>query len=88
MKKIIVARGRDFKCHYHADLGGKMCEVTVWEIVRPTWKIFRCKYRSSYTFWVEDFDTIIEGVEKAVYRYLAEEDREKEIYKKWEREVK
>lgn len=83
MKKIIVARGREFVCRFYADLGGKMCEVSVSEIVRPTWRIFRCKYRSGYTFWVEDYSTILEGVEKAVYRYLAEEDRENKLIKLW-----
>ena len=88
MKKVIVARGRNFICHYNAIFGGKMCDVSIWEIVRPTWKIFRCKYRDGFSFWIENYETIAQGVEKAVYLYLAKEDREKAIIEKWKREGK
>ena len=61
-----------------------MCEVRIYEVIRPKWKIFRTKYRSYRLFRIKDFSTIREGVESRVNKYLHDEWKEQAIAAKWE----
>lgn len=81
---IVIRNNRTFECYCSSEYSGKMCEVMIYEVVRPKWKIFRTKYRSYRTFWIEDFSTIREGVESRVDKYLHDEWKEQAITAKWE----
>ncbi len=83
MVVVIEKEGRTFECRAYS-IGCAMCEVSIYEVVRPNWKIFRTKYRDTYYFSVDDFDTIKEGVEIGVEQLLKEELHAKEVAKKWE----
>lgn len=51
MKKVVVEKdSRTFECYANA-IGCAMCEVNIYEVVKPNWKIFRTKYRDSYSFF-------------------------------------
>lgn len=83
MKQIVTIEGRTFECHYGAELGGKMCGVNIFEVKRPKWKIFRTTYQDYRTFWVDDYETIQEGVRQMVMRFLAREQEANACYEKW-----
>lgn len=84
-KPVIVKRdNRIFECYCASKYNAKVCEVLIYEVVRPKWKIFRTKYRSFKAFWIDDFPTIREGVESRVDKYLHDEWKEQAITAKWE----
>ena len=83
-KKIkIVIDNRVFECAVVPELSGAMCGVSIDEVVRPNWFIFKKSYRGYRTFWVDDFNTIAEGVECMVKKYLADEAQALKIDNKW-----
>ena len=82
----IIFGGREFDVYLNSEFSGKMCTVSIYEVVRPNWKIFRTKYRAYKTFWISDFDTIKEGVYAMIDSYLIDEEEEKLIHEKWENE--
>lgn len=85
MKTIIVEKhNRKFICNIDSELGGAMCCVEIWEEVRPNWKFFKDKYCCSKSFWIADFNTILEGIVAMVDRYLEDEGCDKEVAKKWQ----
>lgn len=83
MKQIVTIEGRTFECHYGAELSGKMCGVNIFEVKRPKWKIFRTTYQDQCTFWVDDYESIQEGVRQMVMRFLAREQEANARYEKW-----
>ena len=83
MKITVVKQGRTFECYTSADLSGKMCTVNIYEVVRPTWKIFRTRYKDSRGFWVDDYDTLQEGIDKMLDTFLKWEQEEAERRMKW-----
>lgn len=83
MKKVVVEKeGLTFEC-YANPIGCAMCEVNIWEVVRPKWKIFRTKYQDSLSFFIDDFDSIAEGIESCVSQFLKREELEEERMRKW-----
>lgn len=86
MKKIIEMNGRTFECYYNAECGGRMCELAIWEVVRPKWLLFRTTYRKYVTFWVEDYETIHKGIVEMVKIFLDEEKIIDKLKKKWREE--
>jgi hypothetical protein len=84
MKRLpIVLNNRNFEVEVVPELRGSMVSVTIYEVTRPKWKIFRCSCRCYKTFWVTDYDTITEGVVSMVQKFLEEEVFEKGIILKW-----
>lgn len=83
MKITIVKRGRTFECYPSAECGGKMCSVNVWEVKRPNWKIFRTSYFGNRCFWIDDYESIQEGIEDIVGWLIRQEERDLEIAEKW-----
>ena len=79
----IIFGGREFKVYCYPDLNGKMCEVTIYEIVHPKRKCFKTKYRCYKTFWVSDFETIKQGIYAMIDNYIIDEQKEKSIQSKW-----
>ena len=84
MKKVIIEGcGRKFICEVEPELGGAMCRVSVWEEVRPNWKIFKNRYCCSKTFWVHDYEKIMNGVYDVIDSYLEDEGFDMSNYYKW-----
>jgi hypothetical protein len=84
MKRIsIVLDNRNFEVEVVPELSGDMVGVTIYEMTRPQWKIFRCSRRCYKTFWVGDYETITEGVVSMLKKFLEEDALEKGIMLKW-----
>lgn len=83
MKPIIYERGnRTFKVYVAPSCCG-LADVHIYEY-RPNAKIIKWAFRDSYSFWVEDFDTIEEGCRTKLAKFLKEEADRIAIAKKWE----
>lgn len=83
MKITIVRRGRTFECYPSAECSGKMCSVNVWEVKRPNWKIFRTSYFGSRCFWIDDYESIQEGIEDIVGWLIRKEEHDNARAEKW-----
>ena len=59
-----------------------LADVHIYEH-RPNGKIIKWVFRDSYSFWVEDFDTIEEGCRAKLAKFLNEEADRIAIAKKW-----
>jgi hypothetical protein len=79
----ILFGGREFEVYLSSECRGRMCEVSVWEVVHPNRKFFRTKYRCYKTFWISDFETIKEGIYSVIQSYLIDEEEENLIEAKW-----
>lgn len=79
----ILFGGREFEVYLSPEVSGKMCAVSIWEVVHPNRKIFRTKYRCYKSFWVSDFETIKEGVYAMIDSYIIDEQEENLIEAKW-----
>ena len=80
----IAENGRVFEAIV-GSMGCHLVEVTFYEVVRPTWKIFRTKFfpLGSRMFSVDDYENIIDGVRSCLLRVIAEEEHDKEVMEKW-----
>ena len=58
--------------------------VSVSEVVRPTWKIFRTRYIDRRLKFVEDFDCVEDAVNTAFLQIMLQEKKEEETRKKIE----
>lgn len=82
MKAIYFThKGREFKV-YVGSAGCGLADVHIYEH-RPN-KLIKWAFRDSYSFWVEDFDTIEEGCRSRLAKFLSEEADQLAIAKKWE----
>ena len=87
MAKIInITRGdRTFEVHAMVDPTCDFSiEYSVYEVVRPHWKFFRTTYLKHGWFFVSDFDTILDGLNKGLDDYLKQEAYENSCRKKIE----
>ena len=85
MKVTINHNNRTFEA-YVGGCGCNIVEVSFYEVVRPSWKIFRTTilpFHSSW-FFLEDFESIMAGVENCLTEGIAKESKEKISQKKWE----
>ena len=62
---------------------GLVAETHVREIVRPNWLIFRTRYIDSTAFFIDDYETILEGEVAMLDAILQKEKEEKERRQKW-----
>lgn len=78
--------GRTFEVVTVMEAGfcGSMAAAHIYEVVHPSWKIFRTRWLDTKNFWVSDYDTIAEGAEMMLCRLLDAEDKDKEVMEKWE----
>lgn len=76
--------GRTFEFDVYTDFGGIMVCYSIYEVVRPKWKIFRTRYCDDGSFWITDYDSIKEGLRAMLGHYLEEERFKAEIRKKFE----
>ena len=84
MKVTICNDNRTFEAYVNS-LGLGLAEVSFYEVVRPTWKIFRTKFFpfDSNTFFVDDYETILLAVQDCLRECLADEAHDKERVEKW-----
>lgn len=84
MKITICRNNRTFEAHVHSD-GMSLAEVSFYEVVRPSWKIFRTKFFPFHysSFFVQDYPTIMEAVQACLDKGFKIEAEEKEISEKW-----
>lgn len=84
MKVTICNDNRTFEAYVNS-LGLELAEVSFYEVVRPTWKIFRTKFFpfGSNTFFVDDYETILLAVQDCLRECLADEAHDKERVEKW-----
>lgn len=79
----IIFGGREFEVYLSPECNGRMCEVSVWEVIHPNRRLFRTKYRCYKTFWLSDFDSIKDGIYAILKDYLHDEEEENLIEAKW-----
>ena len=84
MKITICRNNRTFEA-YVGSIGTGIAEVSFYEVVRPSWKIFRTAFLPFHYsgFFVQDFPTITEAVQACLDKGLKIEAEEKEISEKW-----
>ena len=82
--KIYTIGNRTFECYVNPE-GSAMVSVAVWEVVRPTWIIFRTKYYNSKCFWIDDYDSIEMGVLASLQYFLDNEYEENIRIAKWQK---
>jgi hypothetical protein len=84
MKVTIRRDDRIFEAQV-TSIGTALAEITYYEVVRPTWKIFRTKFLpfGSKVVSVEDFDTIESAVRFGLCICLEVEAEQECIAKKW-----
>lgn len=85
MKVTICRNGRTFEA-YVSSIGFGMAEVSFYEVVRPSWKIFRTKFLpfNSASFYVSDYDSIAEAIECKLDNGFRIERAEKATEAKWQ----
>jgi hypothetical protein len=73
MVKIINKNygNKEFKLTVVSDLGDAIISVTIKELTRPNWKIFRYSYRVKKYRWLQDFESVEELIDDVVFDYLA-----------------
>ena len=81
---------RNFEiCVSPPQYGASMVEITTWEVVRPTWKIFRCRYFGSRTLWIADLQEqkidLREGIRRAIVSELRKQEEIEERYAEFDR---
>ena len=79
----VIFGGREFEVYLESQYSGSMCVVTIGEVVRPKWKIFRTKYRDTRSFWIGDYETIKQGMYATIDSYIKEEEEYAKRMAKW-----
>jgi hypothetical protein len=84
MKITITKNNKTFEA-YVTSIGCHIVEVSFYEVVRPSWKIFRTKFFSFYStyFFVDEFDTILEGVNDCLNTAFIVRQIDDDIANKW-----
>lgn len=83
MKRTYTMNNRTFDCYINP-LGKALIEVSVWEVVRPNWIIFRRKYMDTRSFFDTDYPSITLGVIAMIDKCIESEREEKARRAKWE----
>ena len=76
--------GKEYEIHTHQDFNGAMVCGNIYEVVHPTWKIFRTAYCKHFCFWISDFPTVREGVDFCFTDYIEDILQTQENYRKYE----
>ena len=85
MKVTITNNNKMFDIYVNS-IGCAMAEVSIYEVIRPNRKVFfRTKFFPFHTgsFFVNDFDTIMEGALSVLEKGYKEKNREEKIVEKW-----
>lgn len=84
MKITVCKDNRTFIANV-GSIGTGIAEVSFYEVVRPTWRIFRTNLLPFHSsgFFVQDFPTIVHAVQACLDKGFAIEAEQKEIAEKW-----
>jgi hypothetical protein len=91
IKTVTMAiNNRDFEIYVSPpQYAATMVEITIWEVVRPTWKILRCRYFGSRTIWLADIQEqkidLREGIRRAIVSELRKQEEIEERYAEFDR---
>ena len=80
---VIHVDNRTFELYISPSCVSGMAEVSIYEVVRPSWKIFRSRHFNGGSFWVEDYDTIADGAYDLLAYYLDKERSANKLAEKW-----
>lgn len=84
MAKITLDyKDRTFEIEVHPDFDGAMICCNIFEVVRPTNRFFRTKYRKHSCFWTSDFPSVLEGVKFCLADFVEEEETDRRNYEKF-----
>lgn len=83
MKATYCYKNREFEV-YGRRYGEVMFDVTIYEVVRPTWKIFRTKSSPFVDTWfcIDNYPSIDDAIKTLIAKRLVEEEKEVERSKK------
>ena len=84
MVKVIEKKygNKEFKLTVMTDVGGAVISVTIEELTRPNWKIFRYSYRGKKYRWLHEFESVADIIEDVMTDYLQSvADDQKQIEK-------
>lgn len=83
MTVILNRDNRTFEAY--VSMIGSIVEISFYEVIRPTWKIFRTKFFPFYStrFCAEDYNNIMDGIEICLTKGFREEALEQSIQNKW-----
>lgn len=84
MKVILNRDNRTFEAYVNMSYSN-IVDVSFYEVIRPTWKIFRTKFFPFYSTWfyIKDYNSIMDGVETCLTEGFHEEALEQSIENKW-----
>lgn len=74
---------KQYNCYVGQGCFSGSVEVLVYEY-RPNKKIHKEKSLDSKWFWLDDYDTIEEGVKTVLVQILAEQNHDLEMQRKWQ----
>ena len=76
--------GKEFKLTVSTDCGGAIISVSINELTRPNWKIFRYSWKCTKHRWLHNFESIADIVEDVMTDYLSSVKNDEEQRKKIE----
>lgn len=84
--KVIIKKDNRIFEAYVSSTYPNVVEVTFYEVVRPSWKIFRTNFFPFYSTWfaLSLFKTIESGIKFSLNKGLEEEAKEKLKMTKWQ----
>lgn len=84
-KVIIKTADRIFEA-YVSSTFPNVVDVSFYEVVRPSWKIFRTKFFPYYStnFYLSRFESVEEGIKFSLNQALAKEANEEIKMTKWQ----
>lgn len=75
-------RNFEIKMKKWGDLG-YFAKATVYEVVRPERKFFRCKHLGDYIYDLDNYDSLEEIAQMAVIRAMSQEECREKIKNMW-----
>lgn len=84
--KVIIKKDNRIFEAYVSSTFPNMVDVEFYEVVRPSWKIFRTKFFSFYSinFYISEFETIEDGIKFFLNKALTKEAEENAKMTKWQ----
>lgn len=84
--KVIIKKDNRIFEAYVASTFPNVVDVSFYEVIRPSWKIFRTKFFPFYStnFYLSRFESVEEGIKFSLNKALAKEKVANEKMTKWQ----
>lgn len=84
--KVIIKKDNRIFEAYVSSVFPNVVDVSFYEVIRPSWKIFRTKFFPFYStnFYFSEFEVIEEGIKFSLNKALEKEAEEKAKMTKWQ----